>query len=120
MGTNQIRRKAFVFQLLGCSSTAFASNRFGLHLHHPTVHTLGVALGDWITKVMQRLRQRPTGIQRINPQGHQLMTTLARQTLNDMDVLTGEVLVNEKDFHPPQSSCKDSALSWNPPSSNCR
>ena len=48
------------------------------------------------------------------------MTTLAGKTLNDMNVLTGEVLMNEKDFHPPQSSCKDSALSWNPPNSNCR
>ena len=40
-----------------------------------------------------------TPIQRINPQGHQLVMALVGQALNDVDVLPRKVLMNEKDPH---------------------
>ena len=49
--------------------------------------------------MIEALRHATPPIQRIDPQGHQLMLALLGQPLNDVNVLTRKVLMNEKDPH---------------------
>ena len=63
------------------------------------MNVLGVATIEAITEMVEALGHATTPIQRINPQGHQLVLALLGQALNDVDVLTRKVLMNEKDPH---------------------
>ena len=60
---------------------------------------LGVATIEAITEMVEALGHATTSIQRIDSQGHQLMLALSSQPLNDVNVLTRKVLMNEKDPH---------------------
>ena len=48
---------------------------------------------------MNGVGNRPTGVHRLNAESDNLMTSLLRQFLNDMDVLTRKVLMNKKNSH---------------------
>ena len=61
--------------------------------------TWSVAASEAIAEMIEAFRHATPSIQRINPQGHQLMLALLSQPLNDVNVLTRKVLMNEKDPH---------------------
>ena len=63
------------------------------------MNTIGVAAIKAVAEMIEALRNATPPIQRINPQGHQLMLALLGQPLNDVNVLTRKVLMNEKDPH---------------------
>ena len=63
------------------------------------MHIFSVTPLQWIAEVMNRVRNRPTGVHRLNPESNNLMASLLRQFLNDMDVLTRKVLMNKKNSH---------------------
>jgi len=48
---------------------------------------------------MNGIRNRTTGVHGLNPESNNLMTSLLSQFLNDMNVLTRKVLMNEKNPH---------------------
>ena len=58
-----------------------------------------VAAIEAVAEMIEALRHATPLIQRIDPQGHQLMLALLGQPLNDVNVLTRKVLMNEKDPH---------------------
>ena len=49
--------------------------------------------------MVEALGNATATIKSIDAKGHQLVLPLLGQTLNDVDVLPGEVLMNEKDSH---------------------
>ena len=61
--------------------------------------TWSVAASEAIAEMIEAFRHATPSIQRINPQGRQLMLALLSQPLNDVNVLTRKVLMNEKDPH---------------------
>ena len=120
MGANQIRNKPLELELFGRPGTAIGTDDFGFRFHHKGMHPLGVAAIEAIPEIIQRLRQRPVAIQIVNAEGNQLVLALLGQPLNDVNVLTREVLVNKQNPHDSQRRCSDSALSWNSPRSSWR
>ena len=99
MGTDQIRNKPLGLELLSSPSTSLSTNDLRFGLHHQGVHTWGVAAIEAVAEMAETFGHATTPIQRINPQGHQLVLTLLGQALNDVDVLPREVLMNEKNPH---------------------
>tara|TARA_Y100001954_G_scaffold153526_1_gene163339 strand:+ start:258 stop:578 length:321 start_codon:yes stop_codon:yes gene_type:complete len=82
--------------------------------------------------MLEALRHATPAIQRIDPQGHQLMLALLGQPLNEMYVLTRKILMNEKDPHelkdaaaiPPcpgiiPAADKTLCAAWSWPSGSC-
>ena len=59
----------------------------------------GVAAIEAVTEMVKALGNAATTIKSIDAKGHQLMLPLLSEPLNDVDVLTREVLMNEKDSH---------------------
>ena len=99
MGTDQIGNKPIGFELFSRAGTALGTDDLGFRLHHQGMNTLGVAAIEAIAEVVEAFRNTTTSIKIIDSQGHQLMLALLRQPLNDMNVLTRKVLMNEKDPH---------------------
>ena len=99
MGTNQIGREAFRFELLGSTGTALGADDLRFRFHHQGMDTFGVAAIKAVTEVVEALGDPTPAIQRIDAQGHQLVLPLLSQALNDVDVLPWKVLMNEKDPH---------------------
>ena len=99
MGTDQIRREALRLELLSSTGTSFGTDDLGFRFHDQGMNTLGVAAIKAVAEMIEALRNATPPIQRINPQGHQLMLALLGQPLNDVNVLTRKVLMNEKDSH---------------------
>ena len=58
-----------------------------------------VAAIEAVAEMIETLGHATPPIQSIDPQGHQLMLALLGQPLNDVNVLTRKVLMNEKDSH---------------------
>jgi hypothetical protein len=58
-----------------------------------------VAAIEAVAEMIEALRHATPPIQSIDAKGHQLVLPLLGQTPNDVDVLAGEVLMNEKDSH---------------------
>tara|TARA_B000000565_G_scaffold141356_1_gene106909 strand:+ start:348 stop:539 length:192 start_codon:yes stop_codon:yes gene_type:complete len=63
------------------------------------MNTLGIAALKAVTEMLEALGHTPPTIKSIDAQGNQLMLALLGQPLNDMNVLTRKVLMNEKDPH---------------------
>ena len=99
MGTDQIREKPLGLELFRCSGTSLGTDDLGFRLHHKGVNPLGVSAIEAVTKMAEALGHSTLPIQRMNAKGHQLMLPLLCQTLNDMDVLPWEVLMNEENPH---------------------
>ena len=99
MGTDQIWREAFRFELLGSTGTGLGTNDLGFCFHHQWMHTLCVAAIKAITDMGEALGHATPTIQRIDTEGHQLVLPMLGQALNDMDVLPWKVLMNEEDPH---------------------
>ena len=93
-----------------------------------------VAAIEAVAVVIKALRHATPAIQRIYPQGHQLMLALLGQPLNDMYVLTRKILMNEKDPHelkdaaaippcpgiiPAAAADKTLCAAWSWPSGSC-
>ena len=99
MGADQIGNKPLSFELFSCAGTALSADDLGFRLHHQRMHTLGVASIEAVTEMVEALWNATTTIKVIDAKGHQLVLPLLGQTLNDVDVLPWEVLMNEKDSH---------------------
>ena len=99
MGTDQIRCEALRLELLSSTGTALGTNDLGFSLHYQGMHPLGVATIKAVTEMVEALGNATATIKSIDAKGHQLVLPLLGQTLNDVDVLPGEVLMNEKDSH---------------------
>ena len=48
---------------------------------------------------MNGIRDRTADVQRLNPEGNNLMASLLRKFLNNMNVLTRKVLMNKENLH---------------------
>ena len=60
---------------------------------------LGVTASEFVAEMGQAFWHATPAIQSIDPKGHQLVLPLLSQALNDVDVLTWKVLMNEKNPH---------------------
>ena len=99
MGTDQIGREAFPFELLSSTGTSLGTNDLGFCFHHQGMDTLGVAAIKAVTEMLEALGDATPAIQSIDAQGHQLVLPLLSQALNDVDVLPWKVLMNEENSH---------------------
>ena len=99
MGTDQIRRETLRLELLSSTGTALGTDDLGFRFHRQGMNPWSVAAIEAVAVVIKALRHATPAIQRIYPQGHQLMLALLGQPLNDVNVLTRKVLMNEKDPH---------------------
>ena len=99
MGTDQIGREAFRFELLGSTGTGLGTNDLGFCFRQERMKTICVAAIEAVTEVVEALWNSTPAIQLINAQCHQVVLPLLGQAPNDVDVLPGEVLMNEKDSH---------------------
>ena len=97
MGTDQFRCEALLLELFSSTGTALGTNDLGFSLHHQGMHSLGIATIQAVTEMIKTLGNATTTIKCIDAKGHQLVLPLLSQTLNDVDVLPREVLMNEKD-----------------------
>ena len=99
MGTNQIRREALRLELLSRTGTALGTDDLGFSFHQQGMKTICVAAIEAVTEVVEALWNSAPAIQLFNAQCHQVVLTLLGQPPNDVDVLPGEVLMNEKNSH---------------------
>ena len=99
MGTNQIRRESLRLKLLSRTGTALGTDDLGFSFNQQGMKTICVTAIEAVTEVVEALWNSTPAIQLINAQCHQVMLTLLGQPPNDVDVLPGEVLMNEKNSH---------------------
>ena len=99
MGTDQIGCEPLLLELFSGTGAAFRSDDLGFCFHHQGMNTLGIAALKAVTEMLEALGHTPPTIKSIDAQGNQLMLALLGQPLNDMNVLTRKVLMNEKDPH---------------------
>ena len=99
MATDQIRCESLALELLSRTGTALGTDDLGFSFHQKGMKTICVAAIEAVTEVVEALWNSTPAIQLINAQCHQVMPTLLGQPPNDVDVLPGEVLMNEKNSH---------------------
>ena len=99
MGADEIRSKPFSLELLGSTDAALSTDHLGFRFHHKGMNILGVATIQAVTKMLQGLGDATAPVEFIDPKGNHLVLPLLRQALNDVGVLTGEILVDKKDSH---------------------
>ena len=98
-GHKSNQAEALRLELLSRTGTALGTDDLGFSFHQQGMKTICVAAIEVVTEVVEvRWNSTPT-IQLINTQCHQLMLTLVGKPPNDVDVLPGEVLMNEKNSH---------------------
>ena len=86
-------------ELLSSTGTALGTDDLGFCFRQQRMKTICVAAIETVTEVVEALWNSAPAIQLINAQCHQLMLTLLGEPPNDVDVLPGEVLMNEKNPH---------------------
>ena len=86
-------------ELLSSTGTALGTNDLGFCFRQEGMKTICIAAIEAVTKVVEALWNSAPAIQLINAQCHQVVLPLLGQPPNDVDVLPGEVLMNEKNPH---------------------
>lgn len=99
MGTDQIRSEALGLELISGFRAGLTTDHLGFCFQNQRMNPWRIASIRAIAEVLQLLRKRTILIERINPEGDQLMTTHPGQTLHDVQVLARKVLVNKQQFH---------------------
>ena len=61
--------------------------------------SLGVTTLEVISKIFYFLRKPTPTVQGVKTQGQQLMLPILSETLNDVSILSGKVLVDEENLH---------------------
>ena len=67
------------------------------------MYPLGVTASEFVAEMGQAFWHATPAIQSIDPKGHQLVLPLLSQALNDVDILTWKVLMNEKNPHESET-----------------
>ena len=86
-------------ELLSRTGTALGTDDLGFSFHQQGMKTICVAAIEAVTEMVEALWNATTTIKVIDAKGHQLVLPLLGQTLNDVDVLPWEVLMNEENSH---------------------
>ena len=99
MSADQIWIKALVTQSRSCASDSLSTNHLRFGFPHQRMNTCTISLTKGITKISNIIWDSIRRLYLIKPQTNHLMSSHARQTAKDMDVLPWKVLMNEENPH---------------------
>ena len=99
VGTDQIRSEATGLELLSRAGTALSADDLGFRLHHQGMDSIGITTLKMILKIFDFLRNPTPTAKGVNTQGKQLMPPMLSEALNNVNILPGEILVDEENLH---------------------